>query len=466
MPRPSTAFTRSTVRTVTLAIALALSGCAVGPNYHAPSQVGVAPPNSSGTLQGWWNTFEDPALTRLIAKAQSESPTLDQAVARVLAARAGMVSAGGSLSSSYSASYSKTGVTSDGLSRISAGGNQAINTSWEIDLFGGKSRAQEAASARNAAAILDWHASRVALAAEVSSTYLAYRNCQSSLQVVTADLAVSEKLEKLTALRANAGLESLSATEMSAITTSDSRRVIASTRYACAQQLNKLAALTASKASELTSELAGPSNVTPHVQALPTGLIPANIVASRPDVARAERNLAAASADIGVAEAALLPSLSIAGVIGINTAAPGAKSWSISPSLNIPLLNGGQSWAATLAAKAKYRESLGVWQETVLSAIQDVDDVLAHEQAARLELLEALAAKAHAVKLREISAAKYAAGAISLLDDLDSERQLLSANSTLLTANLTYQQARIALFKSAAGGWDFDTNKPTMEPAN
>lgn len=462
-----------------MALALFLAGCAVGPAYHQPALADVAPSQwhtvlphngSSASLVSWWQQFNDPVLSQLIELSESGNPTvaqavarIEQAVARIEQARASASSVGSAFAGTVTASQSR----GNSLGQLSTTKSASLDLGWELDVFGGKFRATEAADARAQASVLNWHQARVSLAAEVASTYFALRQNQAAIALAEADVTSRKQTLSLVSLQVKVGAEAPSSQDRAEASLAESISTLEAQRASCVQSQNKLALLTALPAEKLSSLLASSKGLPAEV-ATPLNPVPAQVLAQRPDVAAAERLVAAASADIGVAQAALLPSLKLGGVLGVNTASnafgsTSAQTWSFGPTVTLPLLDGGQSRSAVASAQGRYAEAYQTWRQTVLTAVQDVEDALSRVDAAHRRFDAARMAADRYDRYFAAMQAKYNAGAASLLELEDARRLTLTAQQSLLSLNLEQAQARVALYKAAGGGWAFSTEKPVFD---
>lgn len=458
-----------------------LGACAAGPDYKQPGLAELGAPAGWHTtlahagrvpeLARWWTQFDDPLLADLILVAQQGSPTVEQAQARVRQAAAALdVSAASgfpSLSSSASVTRSNgTGIASTaGASTVQTYATAGLSSSWDLDLFGGNLRSQEAARARLSASQADWHDSRVALAAEVANTYVARRQCEALLVQSDIDLASRMETHKLTRNKVSSGFSAPSdalRTEASVAEGSSAQR---NQQGQCARLLNQLTALTGVAQSALQARLGQGSAIIPLPAAAMTDGIPAAVLSQRPDVASAERTLAAASADMGVAQANRLPALSLAGSIGVNNLrAAGASTryntWSFGPSLSLPLLDGGSGAAQVRSSQARYEEVLAAYRQKIRQAVQEVEDALVRVDIAVQRERSAEVAEAQYQKYFDAKQTQFRLGATSLLDLEDARRVTVASRQSLAAVRLERAQSWIALYKAVGGGWQASGSAP------
>ncbi|MBU9580033.1 efflux transporter outer membrane subunit [Ralstonia mannitolilytica] len=480
-------------RYAALLAALALAACAVGPDYRAPQLGGTEAPQgwhatlphhgSRMALARWWEQFRDPLLTRLVEQADATSPTLAQAVGRVREARASVSSSqaallpqlkgtgsatrqGGFGSSQFGGASGFGGVPAGtlgptpGLGTITTLAAQS-DASWEIDLFGGKQRSLEGADARLSAAQADWHDARVSLAAEVASTYLQQRECEALVEIGAATLASRQETLQLTERKFHAGFVTPADHAQAQATVGDAINALEAQRAQCAQGIDKLVTLTGVDHDTLNGLLAQAGAQIPAPPDAGVPEVPARVLSQRPDVSSAERALAGASADIGVAVASRLPSITLAGSIGINSfrfsgQSVTTKSWSFGPSVSLPIFDGGAAAARVETAHARYDQALASYRAKVRQAVQEVEDALVRLDAAERRLDAATKADAQYAKVLEAANARYRLGAGSLLQLEDVRRMALQASQSLAAVRLERAQAWVALYKAVGGGWRED----------
>ncbi len=369
-----------------LAALTLLGGCAtVGPAYTAPAlplasqwQAPQAHDGKLASLLDWWQQLDDPVLHRLLTVTEQQHPSLQSALAAIDSARADVDSAAlaGVPTASLSASATRQ--------RSSTTRSSALDASWEIDLWGKLQRNREAASARLQASEADWHDARASLAAELANYYVNYRASQ-----LLAELAQLARQSQQASTEATRGLVSAGFT--SAVDGADAEAALASAdNTLLAQQaetevyLKALVAVSGMPEAELRALLASEPARLPAAANLQVDSVPADLLRQRPDLQAAERQLAAASADIGVAEAARYPQLSLSGTLSVSRSqGKQHSSWQMGPGLSLPLFDGGSSQAAVTQAQASYRQALASYQSSVRSAVQEVEQALVRVDSSR-----------------------------------------------------------------------------------
>ncbi|MDR2858245.1 MAG: efflux transporter outer membrane subunit [Novosphingobium sp.] len=477
-----------------LAVILLLGGCSVGPDYQPP-KVPVPPAFSAGRAgepvqpDYWWKGFHDPMLDDLIAWAQAGNLDVRQAASRVAQARAQeravRARSGPVLNAGAQAGYSRLsgnslppalanpgaanpgapsagsglGLAGEGFATFQSG----FDASWELDLFGGRRRANEAARARTGAAIWSQRDAEVMLAAEVANTYQQYRALRQRIAIADQTMASGRELLDFIRVRSAQGLA----------TTLDERRQQREVDQLAAQRadlsaladarVHALGVLLGLAPTELAEKLArlpaSASAPAPAVIAVPPGL-PSQLLQRRPDIRAAERRLAAATADIGVATADLYPRFSLTGALQLasrslttliesdSIAANGAGR------LSLPLLGRGAIRATVHLREAQADEALLAYQSEVLKALRDVEDALTRLDADRQRADRLRSAAGAAQDAADTAAVRYRNGLTAFTDVLEARQAWLFARDALVQAEAASAQDVVALYKALGGGWD------------
>ncbi|CAM5210910.1 Efflux transporter, outer membrane factor (OMF) lipoprotein, NodT family OS=Bosea thiooxidans OX=53254 GN=SAMN05660750_02428 PE=3 SV=1 [Bosea thiooxidans] len=451
------------IRPVTLLIsALSLGACAVGPDYAPPAL--DLPQRWSAATSGpraprpseWWRSLRDPTLNALIEQAIAGNLDVAQAKARIREARATREQAVGALFPQVDAGAVATRSRSALVTRNSF--RAGFDASWEIDLFGARDRAVEAATYGTDAAFDDLDTVMLTLIGDVASTYVETRGLQARIALARSTARTQRETEALTRTRFRAGdisaIDTARATAQAAGTESQIPLLEAS----LAQNQHRLAVLTGRPPAAMAPYFARPAAV-PATPAPPRAGIPADVLRRRPDVRSAERLLAQATARIGQAEANRYPSVSLTGSISTSALKLGdlaknsAIGWSIGPSLSVPIFNGGELAAAVDAARAQRDRQDAALRLAVLTALQDVEDSLVglRQERRRLgSLSEAATASTEAARL---SRALYTSGTASFLDVLEAQRSQYAAEELLIQSRVALATQFIALNKALGGGW-------------
>lgn len=450
-------------------VALLLNGCAVGPDFNSPetppSQWHSALPHGGKieSLTRWWEQLNDTQLSELIAESEKNNPTLDMALAKMNEARANDEASG-------AAFYPVLGLGASSTRSRMAFGKQVIlqtnnkigfDASWELDLFGKNRRTAEAAQARFGANEVAWHDARISLAAEVADVYVELRQCEAGLATSLQGQQSRASIRELTDIKANAGLASAMDAARAQAGEADGKSAYRAKQGECARVLNRLVALTGIESLALQSRLAAQQGQIPVPHEVDVGSVAAHALSQRPDVAMAELNLAAASADIGATKAAMYPSLTLLGSVANNRIYSGGQSvvvptWSFGPSLSIPLFSGGRATANVAAAQARYDYALANYQKAVREAVRNVEDSLSRLDVAHERAQHALQAQQNYQQLLQATESRYQAGLTNRVALEDARRLSLQAQDTAAAMARETVSAWIALYKALGGGWQRD----------
>jgi multidrug efflux system outer membrane protein len=456
-----------------------ITGCVtVGPNYVRPeAQVSKdwhtqlkgglnTKEMDTQTLAAWWTVLSDPKLSKLIERAAKGNLDLKKAQARVREARARRgvakadffpaLNATGSASRSRSSEETGSGTTSD----LYAVG---FDAAWELDIFGGVRRSVEAAQANLEASQEDRRDVLVSLLAEVAINYVDVRTYQARLAVAEANLKSQEETHQLTVWRNQAGLSDELAVQQARYNLENTRSNIPALRTGREEAMNRIAILLGEQPGKVHGELTNqePIPVTPLNVAVG---VPADVMRRRPDVRKAERDLASQTAKVGVATADLYPKFKMSGTIGLdalsvgNLFLSGSKTYSFGPSITIPIFAGGSIRQNIEVQSALQEQYLIAYETTVLNALEEVENALvayAEEQSRRQALTNATTAAKQAVELAKI---KYETGLTDFSIVLDAERSLLTLEDELAQSEGTVTSNLIRLYKAMGGGWTSAAN--------
>ncbi len=462
----------SVAATLGLLASVTLTACAVGPTYAPPVatktaawQTPLPHDGNVAALAGWWSRWNDATLVALIAAAQANNPTLDQAAARISQARAGQTIAGASalpgVTGTARASRGNLAGQSAGLGTLTSV-SAAAQSAWEIDLFGANRRGREAAAARFDARQIDWHQARVSLAADVAATYANLRVNEALVVGFERDSASRKETSRLTALKTDAGFEAPANAALARASASEALARVTAQRGEVDLGVKALVALTGLDEPALRNMLAAGRAQLPELakgSALTIDSVPATVLAQRPDVAASERELAALTAEIGAAEADRYPKISLTGSVGYSLAriagsSAGTTTWGFGPSIDIPLFDAGRRSAAVEQAKARYDESLAGYKATAIRAVREVEEALTQLQTAKLRAPDLQASLAGYQAFEKAALARLSVGAGSVLELEDARRAVLAAQVAVLAVERERLAASIALYRAVGGGWD------------
>lgn len=468
-------------RALALAASALLAGCTtVGPEARPPevrlpagfSQAPQVQPADAPALARFWRGFGDPALDRLVDQALGANPDLRLAVGRLQESRAALREAevADRPGLGVEAGASRTVIPATqvrGLSREARTGNilrAGFVASWELDFFGGLARGREAAQASLAAEEASLQAVRVSVLAEVASLYLELRGLQQRQDAVQAALQAQRESLRLLEARAEAG-------RATALDLARARGLLASTEASLpalqagvARNAFRLATLVGQPHGELLARLEAdrpglPSLPVTDLGRLPAGT-PAQWLARRPDVAAAERQLAAATARIGVATAELYPRINLSGLLGLNAPTFSALGrgpagvYTLGALLQWTPFDRGTLRARIAGAEARSAQALVRHEQAVAAALQDAETAFSDfsrgaERAARLD--EATRQNEEALRLATL---RQQAGVVDALAVLDAQRQALESREAWVQAQAATATALVSVYRSLGGGWD------------
>lgn len=472
------------------AAAFLLSACTVGPEYRMPSApiapqwsaAAVGPAGKTADLAAWWRGFHDPLLDKLVDGAIAGNLDLQLAQARIRAARAARIAAAAPLWPSLAGSASATrshgvpgasGASGGGASGAGRGGagqppvvtqnlfEAGLDASWEIDIFGGTRRAVESAGDELAATIDDRHATLVSLLGEIATDYVELRSAQTRREIARDSLASEEDTLALTRAKFAAGLGSALDVAQAEAAVATTRAAIPGLATSVRAAIHELSVLTGAPPETLAPELAPAAPIPVMSTGAALGL-PAELLRRRPDIRAAERRVAEANAEIGVAVANEFPSFALAGSFGFNASRIGdlgdtdARSWSFGPSVSLPIFNAGKLAAETDQKRALWQEAVIAYRTTVLTAAREVEDAIAaydNEREHETTLAQSVAAYREALAL---SRDLYSRGLTSFLDVLDAERSLYTTQDQLAQSDAALSTDLVSLFKALGGGWSAD----------
>jgi multidrug efflux system outer membrane protein len=467
-------FIRLTLCLPVVLVILTVTGCAtVGPDYFPPDtpvsaiwhtelKGGLsAKETDPQILAAWWKTLNDPGLSSLIDRAVSGNLDLKKALARVREARArrGMAKADlfPTLDAAGSATWSRTSKnTGSGKSYDLFAAT--FDAGWELDIFGGVRRSVEAATGDLQASQEDLRNVLVSLLAEVALNYVEVRSFQTRLVAAEANLESQSETYQLTKWRYEAGLTDELAVQQARYNLENTRSQIPTLRTGLEEAMNRIAVLLGEQPGKLHSELEKrePIPVTPLNVAVG---VPADVLRRRPDICKAERQLAAQTARIGVATAELYPKFTLSGSIGLETLSlsnpSSTGSWTLSggPKITWAIFKAGAIRQNIEVQSALQEQYLIAYESTVLSALEEVENALvayAGEQQKRQSLSEATQAARKSVELAQH---KYQVGLTDFSNVLDAERSLLSFQDQLAQSEGNVTSNLVRLYKALGGGW-------------
>ncbi|MEG3149572.1 efflux transporter outer membrane subunit [Sphingomonas sp. ZT3P38] len=454
---------------------VSLAGCTVGPDYQRPTPPGAtaaawAEPGTPGPVDlAWWDRFGDAQLSALVARAIADGPDLAEAEARLAEARANRDAVAGARLPSLTATGSATETVLSRNGQLPVGqipGFQrefrlfdgGFDASWEIDLWGRRVREGQAAAAREEAALFARRDVMLSLIAEVARNYLDLRTAQASAATARATADADAELARLTRLRRDAGEASQLEAETAEGAARTSAAAVPDAEAAATAAAYRIATLVGSTPEEVGATLRAPAPLPASPDEILVG-VRSELLERRPDVRRAERELAAATADIGVATADLFPRFSLLGGIGQQARTPGdlfsggSTRLQIGPSLSWPVFSGGTIRAQIRGADARGQGAAARYEKAVLGALSDSETAINRFVNARNAALEAGAALARERAAFALAERRVASGEDDRLALARGRKSVLAAERRESDAAGRKAQAAVALFKALGGGW-------------
>lgn len=492
MEKVSASF-RRTVWVVLPLACLGLWGCKVGPDYKQPDMKLAGPYNeiasatrpttrgtSPSTIQPdyvrWWTTLDDATLNELIDRAAKNNPDVLAAEARIREARANRGVAASGLFPQVDANGQyenyRESENLPGLSNFSGSGGTlqipglegdlwqaGFDMSWEIDVFGGQRRAIEAANYSVQAAVWDRRDVLVSLLAEVAVNYVELRGAQRELAIAQGNLSSQEQTLDLTRRKAEGGLVPYLDVAQQEAQVGTTASTIPTLQAQIRQTIHHLGILLGENPGALSDELSASGPIPIGPASVPPGL-PGDLLRRRPDVRRAERQLAAATAQIGVATADLYPQFSITGALGVESQTLkklfdySSRQFDIAPGVTWDIFDAGKVISNVHVQNARQAEALQAYRKAVLQSMQDVEDALVaynREQVRLQSLKEAVTANQRAV---DLSMELFQKGSTDFLNVLDAQRSLFAAEDLMAQSEQLVSADLVALYKALGGGWE------------
>jgi len=467
---------------IIVGLVLQLQACAmVGPDYLAPQTATDADQTFVGQQNlmaeqtlfkavepevNWWKQLNDNTLNQLIELSLEQNTDLRIAMANVAASRAVLVESETGLLPTVDVEGS---VERQRLPGYQTGSNSqssdddtissvGLGLGWELDLFGQVSRAVEAASANIAvqqALLAD--VQRIVIA-DVASAYIDYRGAQERQKVIERNIVNQRETMGLTESMAREGASSELDVARARAQLTSTLSLLPTVQNDTEAARNRLATLTSQSITQVEQQLAADHTIFTLPQVIAVGE-PSGLIRRRPDIQAAERNLAQATAQVGVNTADLFPKVSLNGNIGFaadsfsQLDASGAFNYGIGPAISWNLFNRDAIKARIQQAEANVDVQLAQYDRTVLNALEEINSFLAehgYERQRRQALQDSVEASAKSVELVQ---ARYREGVESFIDVLDAERTLLTSEQALTDSNIALNQSLIMIYRSLGGSW-------------
>ncbi len=460
------------MRKLVLALLLTAAACTAAPgpqNSSVPAPAGWSQSvaDAGGKIDhNWWAHFADPTLDNLMREALANNKTLAMAKARIEEARANRAATRAQLLPNI---YATGNATRNNLGANGLGTTLGIaeldgNASWELDLFGANQARASAASAIVQSEEANTHAITVSLLAEVARNYFDMRNDERQIAIAQKNLADEQKTYDLTKAQFEGAMASDFDVQRAGAQVSTTAAQIPMLKAAYAAAQNRLNVLMGYAPGTKNALLATPENVAP-VDPHVVVAAPAAVLANRPDVRAAERQFAASIANLRAADRDLFPKINLLGLYGyqssnlLNVAHP----WSIAANLTQPILDFGRLESAIDVADAQQKEAFANYQQTVLSALEDMENALTNylQETERNNSLRRAFEQDH--RAEQLAHLQYQDGEIALLDVLVAEQNALTAESTLAASDAALRKDLVAIYAAAGGGWDAGAVTPAPQ---
>ncbi|WP_341903760.1 efflux transporter outer membrane subunit [Polaromonas sp. YR568] len=460
-------------------LALLVTGCAVGPDYQRPTTVDVtafkeaegwvpAAPADALERGPWWELFNDPVLNQLASRVEVSNQNVATAVAAYAQARAlvreqraGLfpsvnLSGGASRSGTSASTNNATGLTTGG--RVSNNYQVSLGGSWEPDVWGRLGRTVDSARASEQASAADLASARLSAQGELAVSYLSLRQTDAQLALLATTLAGFQRAVEITQNRYTAGIAPRSDVLQAQTQLANAQADNAGLQRQRAQFEHAIAVLVGEAPGNFSLAATAWSPTVPEV---PVG-VPSTLLQRRPDIAAAERRVASANEQIGIAKSAYYPSLSLSASVGQGASRvadlfkASSSVWSLGLSAAQALFNAGATGARVAGSEAARDQAVARYRQTVLTAFQDVEDqlsatrVLATQQALRRQASEA----ADQVEQQVLN--RYRSGQVSYTEVINAQATALNARRALVQAMADRQTTAVALIQSLGGGWQAD----------
>jgi NodT family efflux transporter outer membrane factor (OMF) lipoprotein len=466
---------------------LLIAGCKVGPDYRPPDPNmpdrwlnAPASTDEPRQLQQWWFAFGDPILTELIKRADQNNLDLRAGLARIIEARALRNAASGQYWPTVDAvgSYTRSresengtfssfgGLSSDQFNLHTVG----VDAAWEIDLFGRIRRSVESADAAWQASLEDFRSVQISLFAEVARNYIELRAAQARIRYALANIDIQRQTLQLTRDRFEADLAPKLDVTQAQLNLANSESEIPLLRLTEASAHHRLAVLLGTIPQDLTGLLRDPADM-PRVPADVNAGIPAELLRRRPDIRRAERALAAQTAQVGVAAANLYPIFSLTGAFSLQAAQLSdvgdlsSRAWSFGPGVRWNLFNGNQYRSLVQAEEARTFRLAAAYESAVLRAVEEVENAMigfAQENRRLAALERSVTAAEESVMLAETL---YRNGLTDFQNVLFNQRSLSVQQDRLAVSRGQLLQQAVNLYTALGGGWNYMENEVTDLPA-
>jgi multidrug efflux system outer membrane protein len=463
-----------------------IAGCSVGPDYRQPTALKSEPVPSTYTIPtatnnvgewktaepsadqprgAWWQVFGDSELNRLEMLAATENQNLVAAAARLEQSRADLGIARSDYYPQFSADPELTRQrTSRHAPLVKKDGGTAhtynnfvapLNMNWELDLWGRVRRQVELARANFVASADDLESARLAMQAEVAADYFSLRELDQERRVVADSIETFRRSLELTQNRRKGGIVSDLDVSQAETQLRSTEAELPSLDLQRARTLHALATLCGQSSISFQLTTAALTNAIPGVPAR----VPSELLERRPDIAAAERRMASANAQVGVAKSAFYPRVFLTGAAGFQSISADnlfdwpSRVWSLGPSVSLPIFTGGRNRSQLAGAKASFDESVANYRQTVLAAFQEVEDQLAAQKLLATQLDAQSAALTAARHTLEIANNRYKAGVVTYLEVATAQNVELTNERNVIQLEGQRLNAEVSLIKALGGDW-------------
>jgi NodT family efflux transporter outer membrane factor (OMF) lipoprotein len=467
------------VTLLTVCQTLSLAGCTLGPDFHSPSAPlagdwkQLPTGGASQTVRGdievrWWETFRDPQLSSILQDAQSSNFDLKVAARHIEQSMAARTTVAASRLPAVNAStdYSRARNSANGLTDISGHDgktnynvwNAGLNFNWEADLWGRVRRSVEAADANVQVAVEDQRAVVVSIMAQVARDYIQLRGTQNSLKVTQQNLDIAHQSLRLTQLRLDQGVATdLEVSEATALVSSIEANVPPLEQRESVL-INALSFLIGKEPGALAAQLSERGDIPAGPALVPVGL-PSELAQRRPDIRRAEADLHAATAAIGIAKADFYPRIMLSGSVGFqanqlsNLGDWASHAFTFGPSLSVPIFEGGRLQGTLQLRESRQQEAAITYQRTVLAAWHEVANAMSDYQAVQRRHVSQEHAVEASRKALHSAQQQYAQGSVDFLNLLTVQNALLANEAALVQGTEEVSLSLVTLYQSLGGGW-------------
>ena len=464
-----------TIRLSLAGLAMALAGCAIGPDYQRPAvalpaaypestRTGAAETGQDTLSAQWWTLYNDTTLDTLISAALKNNVDLQLAIARIDETEAILTETSANLLPEIDLNATRTKERTStlmaqwlplGTPTVTTSNRLTLSTAFELDLWGKLRRASEAARAEVLGSRYAKEVTALTLAGTIARAYFSLRALDTQIAVTKETLASREESLTVVKSRADGGLASDLDVYQAQGVRADAALQLRDLQRQRALIEHQLGTLTGA----LDLKIAAGDIMSLPVPAMPPAGLPAMLLERRPDVHQAEQAVIAANARIGVAKAALLPTFSLAANYGRDSATSenlfedGARIWSVGPSASLPIFDSGKYRARTRQARARQRASIANYQKTVKTAFREVADAIINLEQTTASVDDTQAKVGAARNALRLSQLRYAEGYSGYLDVLDAQRTANAAELALAQNRQAQLAYSVDLIKSLGGGW-------------